>query len=197
MVLAGAVLTEDIANELEESGLKDSKLLTPKKRAELCELIKEKASAFDIQVISPGMIDAKEDMGLNLNDLEAKHAAQIIDNLQPDVAILDCPSNNIPAWTEKVKEFLNHKCELIVEHKGERHMPVAAGAILAKCTRDAEVEEIQKLVPVPIGSGYPSDPVTKEFIKEYHDKYPDIFRKSWTTYQNVIDSKNQKSLEDF
>ena len=134
---------------------------------------------------------------MNLNDLEALKSAEIINILEPDVAIIDCPSNNIPAWTEKVREFLTHDCELIVEHKAEVHIPVAAGAILAKVTRDKEVAKIQEGIPTPIGSGYASDPITQEFIKKYHEDYPEIFRKSWMTYKNVVDAKKQRSLEDF
>lgn len=41
----------------------------------------------------------------------------------------------------------------------------------------------------PIGSGYPSDPTTLNFLKEYynkHKKMPVIARKSWDTVKTII-----------
>ena len=43
-------------------------------------------------------------------------------------------------------------------------------------------------------SGYPSDPITQAFIKKNFKKYPDIMRKSWKTYQNLVQKEKQKTL---
>ncbi len=48
-----------------------------------------------------------------------------------------------------------------------------------------------------IGSGYPSNPVCQKFLKENYDKYPEIFRKSWSSYKKVLKLKDQKTLEEF
>ena len=45
-------------------------------------------------------------------------------------------------------------------------------------------------------SGYPSDPVTQEFLKKNYNKY-NFFRKTWATYRNVSEIKKQKSLTEF
>jgi len=43
------------------------------------------------------------------------------------------------------------------------------------------------------GSGYPSDPKTKAFLKENWKKYPEIFRVTWSSYKKVA----QPKLGDF
>ena len=76
-------------------------------------------------------------------------------------------------------------------------------------TRDREIEKIQKTIKENIGSGYPADPVTKAFLKNNWNKYPEIFRHSWSTYQaysggkktiKILEKngpKKQKSIGDF
>ena len=48
-----------------------------------------------------------------------------------------------------------------------------------------------------LGSGYPSDPLTKDFIKKNFEKHPEIFRKSWKTFQKLVEEKEQKGLSCF
>ena len=134
-----------------------------------------------------------------MNDIEAIKSAQIINELKPDKVIIDCPSPNLKAWKNYVLELLNDKkIELIVEHKADsNHIPCAAASILSKVTRDNEIEKIKKKIGIDFGSGYPSDPITKKFLKENIDKFPEIFRKSWSTYSDQKGTKLQKSLGDF
>ena len=49
------------------------------------------------------------------------------------------------------------------------------------------------------GTGYPADPDTQKFLKENWNKYPNIFRKSWSTYKRFSEQKgkNQRSLGEF
>jgi len=136
----------------------------------------------------------------NLNLLEAQNFAELINSLRCDEAIIDCPSTNIKAYTETLKSLLKFDTTLMCYHKAERFFQVGAASILAKVTRDREIEKLQSTIPEPMGSGYPSDPVTKEFLKNNWDKYPDIFRKSWSSYTAYSDGKfsnKQKNLSDF
>ena len=88
--------------------------------------------------------------------------------------------------------------KLVLEHKADLNYPVvSAASILAKVTRDAEIEKIKKEIGVDFGSGYMSDPRTSEFLKKNYKKYPEIFRKSWAPYQKIIGAKSQKNLSDF
>jgi len=73
---------------------------------------------------------------------------------------------------------------------------VAAASIIAKVTRDKIIEEIQKKYG-NTGPGYTSNPVTQKFLKENWDKHPEIFRKSWISWKNHKEKKEQKSLDSF
>jgi len=42
-----------------------------------------------------------------------------------------------------------------------------------------------------------SDPKTVEFLKNNFENYPELFRKSWFPYQELVNKKFQKSLTDF
>ena len=51
-----------------------------------------------------------------------------------------------------------------------------------------------------MGSGYPADPITQNFLRKWLDKYsklPPNIRKSWKTTQNLIKDANTKRLDDF
>ncbi len=74
---------------------------------------------------------------------------------------------------------------------------MSAASILAKVIRDREIARIQAGIPEKIGSGYPSDPVTVEFLEKHFEDYPDIVRKSWASYHALVEEKKQRKLGEF
>jgi ribonuclease HII len=199
LVSAGVLIDSADEKKLARMGVKDSKLLTPKKREELFDKIIKVAKKHYIVSLTPKDIDAAlMDPATNLNWLEADTTAHIINKLNPEKVIIDCPSNNIPEYREYIRKKLNVECELVAEHKADlNHVVVGAASILAKVTRDREIQRIKESVGEEIGSGYPADPLTQKFIAENYRKYPDIFRKSWSTYKELVAKKQQKGLGDF
>jgi len=193
LVVAGVAMDEKDLPKLKELGIKDSKLLTPKKREELFPKIQE-LTKYKIIIIEPQEIDdAVNSTTLNLNWLEAIKYAMVINALNPDKAYVDCPSINTKAFQEYMEKFLKTKPELIVENKADLNYPiVGAASILAKVTRDREIKKLRDKYG-DFNSGYPSDPKTKDFLKKYHKKYPEIFRKSWSSYKKLQD--NQTTLK--
>jgi ribonuclease HII len=169
------------------------------------QLDKEIRANADFKVIevSPQEIDdALNSEELNLNWLEAVKQAEIINELQPDKAIIDCPSTNCEAYEAYLKNLLSNKdIELVVENKADMNYPsCAAGSILAKVRREERVGELKQKFG-DTGSGYPADPKTKEFIKTHWNKHPEIFRKTWSTFKKVaqaeLEERTQTSLEGF
>jgi ribonuclease HII len=199
LVTCGVVIDSEDEKKLAALGVKDSKLILPKKRAELMEKIKGIVKKFEIVVLEPKDIDsALADPGTNLNWLEADTTAELINKLQPEKAIVDCPSPNIEEYTDYIRKKLNVDCKLVLEHKADmNHLVVGAASIIAKVTRDKAIEEIKKKVGQDIGSGYPADPVTKQFLADNYNKYPGIFRKSWQTYKDAVAKKQQTGLDEF
>ncbi len=201
MVMCGVLTDEAGAAELKKIGAKDSKLLTPKQREQLFPKIIKIVKAYKLVIIGPAEIDAsvQSDDGMNLNWLEAHKSAEIINALHSDKIIIDCPSNNVENYKKYLMRLLKNKeVEAIVEHKADvNHVECSAASILAKVTRDSEVEKIKKVVVDDFGSGYLSDPKTIEFFDKHFETYPDIFRKSWAPYQDKVNGKRQRKLGDF
>ena len=166
----------------------------------LAEKIKKIVKKYKIIKIEPKEIDEAIDgnQSLNLNWLEAHKTAEIINELKPDKAIIDCPSPNIKKYREYLVKLLDNKnIGLIVEHHAEKYFPVGASSIIAKCIREEEIEKIKKKYNIEFGSGYMSDPRTQKFLEENYNnpRLEGIFRKSWMPFKNHVNK--QKILSDF
>ena len=155
---------------------------------------------YKIIIIPPAEIDdaVRGKDGLNLNWLEAVKSAEIINSLKPDEVIMDCPSTNVKAFSSYVRERLNVKTKLKAEHKADLVYPiVSAASVIAKVTRDGEIQKIKQKIGEDVGSGYPADPRTKEFLEKNYKKHANIFRQSWSTYKNVAAKREQGKLGEF
>ena len=200
LVICGAMIEEDKMNVLADLGVKDSKLLTPKQREKIAKEL-PKHVKYQLILVPPAEIDANvlSEDGANLNWLEANKTVELINMLNPDKAIVDCPSTNTKAYHEYLWErLLAKKIDLKTEHKADfKYLIVGAASILAKVARDAEIEKIKKHVGFDFGSGYMADPRTSEYLKKTWDKHPEIFRHSWAPYREIAGLKKQKSLGEF
>jgi len=197
MVMAIAAIEEKEEFKLKTLGVKDSKMLTPNQRERLYNEIKGLCK-FEMVKISPAEIDAAV-MGeeSNLNWLEADHSVMLINKLRPDKVILDCPSTNLHAYKEYILKKLDYKPILVVEHKADvNYTIVGAASILAKVARDNEIKKLKAKYGVNFGSGYPSDPLTVDFVMKNFDKYP-FFRQSWAPWQEAKKQGGQKKIGEF
>ena len=206
MILAGCLIDSELEKEFKESGVKDSKKLTPMRREILAEIIKEKALSYHIEIISPKEIDGRTNAGINLNRIEALKAGEIINHLNKNFdkirVVVDCPSPNIEKWKNTLKSYVEKKenLEFVVEHKADvNHIACSAASIIAKSQREKEVAKIKKKLGVEFGSGYPNDPATKKFLKDYAKKHEKdgIFRQTWQTWKNHVGNKQQKKIGEY
>jgi len=89
---------------------------------------------------------------------------------------------------ERIRNLLSIRMVVNASHKADATFTVVgAASILAKVTRDRLVCELAKQYG-DIGSGYPSDPKTRAFLKRYyqdHGKFPPIARTEWKTLQQL------------
>jgi ribonuclease HII len=207
LVIAVAAIQEGKEQELKDLGVKDSKLLTEKQREDILKHL-ERIIKYELIILNPEDVDAAvESNNTNLNWLEADHGASILNKLdvkldnQISRCIIDCPSTNVGAYSKYFSEKVDNKETVLqVEHKADlNHLIVGAASIIAKVTREKELERLKKKYKVDFGSGYPSDPNTKRFIEEHwnNPKISPIIRKSWETYKKIVRSKAQKGLGDF
>lgn len=202
LVMVGVLVDERDEEKLKSMGVKDSKLLTAARREKLSVLIRRTVKDLKVLIIPPEEVDAAVlSSSINLNWLEALKSAKIINALKPDKAILDCPSPNCRAYKEYVQNHLDpplRKMPLLAEHKADVNYPiVSAASILAKVIRDGEVEKLKAQVGIDFGSGYMTDLLTQQFLKNHAEQHAALLRKSWTSYTREMQKKNQKLLVDF
>lgn len=203
LVMAALAFDQEAEKRLAWLGVKDSKLLSSEAREELFERIRELVHDFRIEVIEPDAIDLSlKDSSTNLNWLEADTSARLVGEMEPDKAIIDCPSPNIPAFTryfeKQLKKHTQKKIELRLEHKADtNHIVVAAASVIAKVIRDRAIDKLKEEIGIDFGSGYVHDPKTQAFLKEYGEKHSSLFRRMWKPYQKEMEKKNQKTLGEY
>ena len=202
LVVAGVSIDDSNMQALIDIGVKDSKLLSVSSRERMYGQIIKAAKDYKIIIILPDEVDsAVSSENLNLNKLEGIKYAMITNYLKPEKMIVDCPSNNIIAFVEFFKMNLTmDSIDIVAEHKADVKYPVvSAASILAKVTRDREIEKLKEKYGVDFGSGYPADPKTVEFARKNwgNPKYSPLFRKTWETYKRFERAKDQKKLGQF
>ncbi|MBN1861520.1 MAG: ribonuclease HII [Candidatus Thermoplasmatota archaeon] len=202
LVVAGILVKND--TELVRIGVADSKKLTPRRREQLAPMIQKIASKYELIVMPAADIDDLR-RTMTLNELEVFVYSKIIERLKPDVCYVDAVDVKEERFGRDILAHLSYKPQIISEHKADEKYPiVGAASILAKVTRDEHIRkiasELEPRLNLPLGSGYPSDPVTKKFLQTWVAQFgslPPHVRKSWETCQQLIRNKNTKHLDDF
>jgi ribonuclease HII len=202
LVIAGVLMKEEDLPRLVELSVKDSKLLSPRKREALAVEIKRTVQQYGIIKLLPKEIDKVVESGRKLhklNRLEAQVMAKIIEMLKPDVAYVDASDVLEERFKQHILEVLPFKVEVVSEHGADRKYPiVSAASIIAKVERDKEIANL-KSVHGDFGSGYPADPKTISFLQQClreFGEYPDFVRKSWKPAKKAKEEKSihQKKL---
>ena len=201
MVLCGACFDEGKSAYLRTIGVKDSKMLSPEERDFLFEKIIEACGGrYYAVIVSPSEIDEAVSRG-ELNLLEAHKTAEIINFLNPDTAIIDCPDPKPDRYASKIRAMLKNKnLKILAEHKADfKYAEVGAASILAKVIRDREIEKISRKLGIDFGSGYPSDPRTAEFIQKHWNEKSlhGVIRRSWAPVRRREGEKGQMRLSEF
>jgi ribonuclease HII len=201
LVIAGVSIDEKYLDKLVSLGVKDSKLLSPKKRERLAIEIRSIAMICHVLFLSPAEIDVVVERNRKLhklNRLEAQAMAKVISILRSDVIYVDASDVLAERFGEHIAENLEFNPQIVSEHKADSTYPiVSAASIIAKVERDRAISQLQKKHG-NIGCGYPSDPKTIDFlenwIKNFGD-YPDFVRKSWKTAKRLkcrFDARQKK-----
>jgi len=187
LVVAGVLVTEDRLPVLKSMGVRDSKLLTPRRREELSKVIRRVALKVCYVDLNPVQIDEVVLRGVRLqrlNLLEARAMAEVIDRLTPDVAFVDASDVLADRFGRQIRELLSADSEVVSEHNADENYPVvSAASIMAKVRRDASIARLRERYG-DFGCGYPHDPKTRLFLLEWarsHGSYPNFVRKSWKT----------------
>ncbi|MGV9170406.1 MAG: ribonuclease HII [Promethearchaeia archaeon] len=200
MVICGVAFDTGDIQKLEALGVKDSKLLTPKRREELNQSISDLAEMIVIKLISAAEIDAARKRGTSLNDIELGAFVSIIGELQPSEVFVDAADVDADRFGRQIVErcVLGSNCKVVSEHRADITYPVvSAASVLAKVERDRRVKELHA-VHGDFGSGYPSDSVSVHFIQSvvaHTGDVPDIVRRTWSPVRKIILDANTKQSQ--
>jgi ribonuclease HII len=163
---------------LKKQGVRDSKKLSPRAREHLYKKIIQIVDDHYIVKISPRIID-KSVSNHSLNHLEAKYMAKVISKLSPSTAFVDSCDVNSKRFGKEISKLTSNTKIRSYHHADSKFITVSAASILAKVSRDRAITRLSK--KHDIGSGYPSDPKTKVFVKKSIRRNQNLtfLRKSW------------------
>jgi len=189
IIVAGICVSKKSISEMITKGIKDSKLLTPKKRQILFGHVVSIAESICICRINIAEIDFHVFKN-NLNTLEAEAMAITISNMKSDKTYVDSCDVNPSRYQRTISSFLKrNSTKLISMHHADKLNVVVSGAsIIAKVIRDSEITKI-RVKYGDIGSGYPSDKKTIEFVRQWFrqkNEIPPFARRSWKPAQMIL-----------
>ena len=120
--------------------------------------------------------------------MEANFVAKILSRLKPDVAYVDAPDRSPERYACQIIQKISLPMKIISEHKADQKYPiVSAASIIAKQKRDEIIEDLHETYG-DFGSGYPSDPKTRKYLKKWimtdTSNLP-IIRRTWKTFRNI------------
>ncbi|MBR79664.1 MAG: ribonuclease HII [Euryarchaeota archaeon] len=190
-------------------GVDDSKSLSKKVREsiyrEILSYSESRSWGVGLEICDAWKIDKWMSSG-SLNSLEVELFAGAIKlSAEPSEVgsiFLDACDVNADRFGRNVMSRLGESwrhCVVKSEHQMDSaDLIVGAASIVAKVTRDNEIGRLSRLMGVELGSGYPSDPVTKKAIdllcssEEPHE----ALRWSWANVNRSWISKNKRPMPD-
>lgn len=191
LVVACVLFDENVIDDLIALGVKDSKLLSPKKREALAFEVKAIASKWAFFDLQPWAIDRVVERGLKyrkLNYLEAMAMARTIRDLHPDRIYVDPADVVSERFADQILRVLPWKPYMVCESHADAKFPVvSASSILAKVRRDGIVSKLREKHG-DFGSGYCSDGKTIAFLESWlskSDSCPPFIRGSWATVKRI------------
>ena len=199
LVVGAFAVPSDRIDEVGAAGARDSKRLTPRAREEVYRRLRQVGTCRSV-VLRPATIDRYVERG-RLNDLEAEAFARLVRALRPRVAYVDACDANAARFGRTVAALAGPGPTVIARHKADRDLPiVGAASIVAKVRRDRAVARLARGLEAEIGSGYPSDRRTVEFVRGRladRPERPPWLRSSWATTQRVIPARPARTLDGF
>ena len=198
-LVVGVVFVEDDA-PLRDIGVKDSKKLTPKMRERMYDQIIETADHWCTVIITAEEIDEQRKT-ISLNEIELNMFAEGTTKWDAGAIYADCPDINEVSFTERLRNLIGKDVEVIAKHKADDTYPVvSAASIVAKVTRDRLMDGIREEFGVDVGSGYPSDHYTMDFIQEWiqrNGKAPEHVRTSWEPVRDMLSKRKNTRIDDW
>ncbi len=207
LVVCALGMPESEKEILKKIDARDSKEITRKKREEISEKIYLEAEnrgwKIGMIVCEASRID-KERNNTDLNRLEVELFKEAIYDTEIEdtkgIIQADACDVNAERFSQRVRNSLGKRWsgwDIQARHKMDtEEILVGAASILAKVCRDKEIEKISEQLGIDIGSGYPSDPKTKDAVKLLvsGDLPNHYLRWSWATVKNAWIDEHRRPI---
>ncbi len=169
LVLCAYACDERAEHELKRIGVRDSKLLSAAAREKLFSQIVKRGKHV-LEIVSAEELTALMRKKISLNEIEAMKLGGALKRLKKktmfEKVFVDSPDPMPAKFEKRIRKYFDHEFDIVCENYADRiHPCVSAASILAKVTRDAEVEKIKKMVGEDFGTGYSHDEQTIRFLK--------------------------------
>ncbi|MGM0447969.1 MAG: ribonuclease HII [Methanobacteriota archaeon] len=221
-MVAAAVIAEPVSLPAD---VDDSKRIAPERREEMAAAFSDDPDVtVGVARVEPAEID-RPDTDMNTLTVRGQARAARIALSGSVAAALDEPIRVVADAGDTSEERFARRLREFVEVDGENKIPeggellppvdvtaahgadaddpvVGAASVVAKVTRDRRMAAIDAAYPEydDLGSGYPSDPATRAFLREYvadTGDLPDCARRSWATCDDVLAAAEQSALDEF
>lgn len=184
-------LRHDDIGALRSIGVRDSKKLTRKRRVELAEEIRGNASVSIASIDAESIDSRRRDVSLNEIEVELFSRALMSLDVSGQRIIADSCDVDCARFSSRLSGLVGAGVEAY--HRADDTYPVvSAASIFAKVERDRAMDEINESAMeeygMVAGSGYPSDPKTREFLGmlgKKRDGFPRYVRTSWKTVKDL------------
>ena len=201
-MIAAAVRIDDEADL--PADVADSKRLSESKRESLAAELRE-SPAVDtaVGVVTTDEIDAPE---TDMNGLTVTAQVRALGDVagDGDRALVDAGDVSESRFGRRVQEGVVESgvdIDVTAEHGADDDSRlVGAASVVAKVERDRRIAAINEEYDAAVGSGYPSDPTTRQFLADYvdhHGELPACARASWSTCEDVLAAAAQSGLGEF
>ena len=191
-------------------GIDDSKRLTAATRESIATQLRESpAAAVGLGVVTTDEIDDAE---TDMNSLTVAAQVRALGDVAADGdhTLVDAGDVSESRFARRVADGVADArtdteggvaIDVTAEHGAdEASQLVGAASIIAKVERDGRIDAIGENYDHDVGSGYPSDPTTREFLADYVDRHgelPACARASWATCEDVVTAAEQSELAEF
>jgi ribonuclease HII len=198
-VVGAFCCSADRLTTLSETGVRDSKRLPPSRRE---AVYRQLATVGELRSIAlpPRTID-RYVARRGLNVLELESFARLVRELRPDVAYVDACDPNAERFGRRLEGLVGAGTRIVSRHKADRDFPVvSAASVVAKVRRDAALAALRDVAAETLGSGYPSDPATRDCVERHArdgGRVPPWMRRSWETVQRVKRARPARTLDQY
>lgn len=180
------------------SDVEDSKRLSADRRERIAARLRaDDRVRVGVETVSVARIDDPE-TGMNGLTLAGQAAAVRAVTEPGDRVVADAADVDADRFGRRLEDAVG--APVRAEHGAdERHPVVGAASVVAKVERDRRVAAVAAEYG-SVGSGYPADPATRSFLREYvreHGSLPACARSSWATCADLLAAAEQSALDEF